>query len=183
MSAAIAPINTPEKLGQFIEGLVVAAGKVVYAGTLGALDASGNVVPASDTAGLTVAGRIEALPLYDTFGAGAAVLIKRGTFKFNNSTTNALAVANIGDVVYAEDDNTVASTTTNKVKAGKMVGLDSDGVWVDTTVFPQPITPTSATVTTTAAVDLSTSEALANALKTAVNALVADVATLAAKLS
>lgn len=183
MSAAAQAINTPEKQGQFIEGLVVAAGATVYAGTLGALDATGKVVPASDTAGLIVAGRVETLPLKDTFAAGEAALIKRGTFKFNNSAGNALTVANIGDIAYAEDDNTVATTSNHLVKAGKVVGVDADGVWIDTTVLAQAFAPTSAVVATANASDLASAEALANALKTQVNALVADVAALAAKIS
>ena len=184
MAAATAPINTPEVSGQFIEGLVVETSTTVYAGTLGALDAGGNVVPASDTAGLIAAGRVETLPNQDTFTAGQAVLIKRGTFMFNNSTANPIGIANIGDLAYCEDDNTVATTTTHLVKAGKIVGIDSTGgIWIDTRVLAPAITPSSTVVSTANATDLASAEALVNALKTQVNNLVADVAALAKQLS
>ena len=126
MSAATTAINTPERSGQFIEGLVVAAGATVYTGTLGALDATGAVVPASDTAGLIVAGRVETLPLKDTFVAGDKVLIKRGVFIFTNSIGHPLAAAQIGDICVVEDDNTVAATSNNKIAAGRFLGF-ADG--------------------------------------------------------
>lgn len=181
MAAAAQALNTPEKAGGFIEGLVASA--IVYAGTLGALDAAGAVVPASNTAGLQVAGRVETLPLKDTFAIGDTVLLKRGVFALSNSAVNALTIANIGDIVYVEDDNTVASTSTNLVKAGKLVGLDENGAWVDTRVLPQPVPVTAVTVATANGSDAGTTQALANALKTAVNALIVDVAVLAKKLS
>jgi hypothetical protein len=183
MPAAITPINTPEKQGRFMEGLVVAVANTVYAGTLGALSVTGTVVPAADVAGLIVAGRVETLALKDTFIAGDLILIKRGTFKYNNSIINPIGIAQIGTLAFVENDNTVASTTVNKVKAGKVVGVDPDGVWIDTMVLAQAVPLTAVAVATPAAIDLATAQALANALKTAVNALIVDVAVIAAKLS
>ena len=137
MAAATKAINTDERSGGFIEGLVAAA--VVYAGTLGAADANGAVVPASDTAGLIVLGRVESVPLQDTFAIGDPVLIKRGVFILNNSEANPLAAANIGDICVVEDDNTVASTSVNKIGAGRFLGFaDGDATLciVDTMARP-----------------------------------------------
>lgn len=139
MSAATTAINTPERAGQFIEGLFVAAEKTVYAGTLGALDADGNVVPASDTAGLIVAGRVEAMPLKDTFKAGESVLLKRGVFVFSNSGTNPLTAEQIGKICVVEDDNTVAATSANKIGAGRFLGFPDGDITqaiVDTIARP-----------------------------------------------
>ena len=71
--------------------------------------------------------------------------------------------------------------TTNKVKAGRIVAVDADGVWIDTdkaAIVPTVLALTSAQNATTAAVDLATSEALANALKANYNQLQTDVAAL-----
>ena len=42
--------------------------------------------------------------------------------------------ANISDVVYAMDDQTVGRTSdaTNGVVAGRIVNVDASGIWVDT---------------------------------------------------
>lgn len=159
--AATAPINTPERPNLSIAYPLAAATKV-FAGTLAALDANGRMVPAADTAGLRVVGRAE-----DTFdnSAGAAAAIsgvaKRSTFKFANSGTQPLLAADIGKECFVEDDQTVAKTSTNKVKAGRFVALDADGgVWVDTTQASR--VPSADTIT--GAADLT-------ALKTALLAL------------
>jgi hypothetical protein len=137
--------NTIERAGQVVEGVPVAAAVKIFVGALTAIDASGNALPAADTAGLKVLGRCEGMPGPGITGldgdnssglAGAiTVNIKRGVFKFDNSAGNALTAAQLGKVCYVEDDHTVNKDGgTNKVKAGRVIGLDDSGtsVWVDT---------------------------------------------------
>jgi len=69
-------------------------------------------------------------------GTEARVKIERGTFRFGNSaSTLAVTVADIGELAYAVDDQTVArsSGATSAVYpvAGRIVDVDSLGVWVE----------------------------------------------------
>lgn len=130
---ATAPIDTPERTGQTISHTVAAA-TLIYAGVLVALNAVGDAVPASDAAALKVVGRSEQT-MDNSAGAGGdqRIAVKRGVFKYANSATNALAASDKGKIAYVEDDSTVASTSTNKCKAGIVLDVESDGVWIDTT--------------------------------------------------
>ena len=131
MAAATEARNTPYRNGVDLAPPVAAA-TLVWAGTLAALDALGNVVPASDTDGLIVAGRAEKTADNSAGAAGdIRCNIMRGVFLWDNSETEALTAANIGDWAYVEDDQTVAVTSTHKVKAGRIVDVVDDGVWVD----------------------------------------------------
>ena len=132
MAAATSSIDTPTRAGHFI-ALPIAAATEIYAGTLVARNADGRVVPAADTAGLRVVGRAAAD--YDN-SAGAAgditVQIEPGIFKYANSATQAIDADDVGKIALVEDDNTVAESTTNRVAAGRVVEVASDGVWIDT---------------------------------------------------
>ncbi len=147
MAAATQPFNSPERPGAVFY-LPVAAAVALYAGALGAVDANGRAVPAADTNGLRVIGRIERDALN---GGGAAgdlnVTLKRGVFRYNNSATNAVDADDVGKWCYVEDDTTVAETTTHKVKAGRVVAVDAQGVWVDTTVLDGAAVPAADTIT------------------------------------
>jgi hypothetical protein len=67
-------------------------------------------------------------------GAAAAenVEVRGGVYRWANSATNTLTKANIGDTVYIEDDQTVGSLATGMSAAGRMVDIDTSGVWVET---------------------------------------------------
>lgn len=109
----------------------VAAGKVIYAGAMYAIDASGNAVPASATTGAARAVAVTAAD--NSAGAAGAVAVagERGVFQFNNSAVTAIARADIGAACYLEDDNTVAKTAASGAKtAGTIVDVDDGGVWV-----------------------------------------------------
>ncbi len=134
--AATENIDTIQRQGDVIN-LPVAAATHIYAGTLAARNATGDAVPASDTAGLRVIGRAETEVDNSAGLAGdARVSIARGVFRYANSDTDAVTAAHIGSDCYAEDDETVASAAgTNSLVAGKVVALEGDSdewVWVDT---------------------------------------------------
>ncbi len=123
--------NTPERDGTLVS-LPVEAGAVIHAGGMVAVNAAGNAVPAADTAGLTVMGRAEQA-VDNTGGAAgaAAITVKRGVFQYGNSGASALTAADVGQVAHVADDATVAKTTTNSIVAGKVLGVDATGVWVE----------------------------------------------------
>ena len=149
MSAATTAINTP-MLEPKIWEFPVAAATTLYAGTLAALDTSGNVVPAADTAGLRALGRVEE-DVDNSAGAAGdlTVHIRRATFRFANSGSAAVDADDKGKICFVEDDNTVAETSTNKVIAGRVIDVDTDGVWVDTAGDANLIVPVSVTDGTT----------------------------------
>ena len=108
----------------------VASENTVYAGSIAAQNSSGKAVPASDTANLVVLGRAEA-----TVGAGEKVLIRTGVFLFDNGTSSEeLTTADIGAVAFIVDDHTVGKVGgTNKIPAGIVVDVTSEGVAVEIT--------------------------------------------------
>jgi hypothetical protein len=184
-AVATAAIDTPVRPNVSTD-YPVAAATTLFTGALGALDANGRVVKAADTAGLRCAGRIDRDVDNSGGGAGAlTVTMSRGCFKYANSVANPVVQASVGKVAYVEDDTTVAITTANKIIAGRIVAIDADGgIWIDTTrqAVAAALVLTSAQNATAAAVDLATSQALANALKANYNQLQADVAALVAAL-
>lgn len=131
MPAATAAIDTPERSGS-VFNYPLAAATVIYQGTLVALDASGDAVPASDAAALRVVGRAEETVDNSDGDAGDLTInAKRGVFKFANSGTAAVDANDKGKVCFVEDDQTVAETSTHKCKAGRVLDVEDDGVWVD----------------------------------------------------
>ena len=125
--------KTPMRDGETIQ-LQLAASTKIYAGAMVAKNASGYAVPAADAANLVVMGRSEQ---YVDNSAGAngdeTVLVRRKkTFKYKNSAAHPATIANIGSNLYVEDDETVSTSGgTNNIVAGKCIGVDSDGVWVE----------------------------------------------------
>lgn len=124
--------DTRERSGQ-IQNIPLAADTKVFLGGITCRDANGRAVPGSDTAGLKVVGRAEQT-VDNTDGAAEALFVnvKRSVFCFANSEGDAVTQAHIGQFAFVEDDETVASDSTHKVKAGRVVDVDDDGVWVDT---------------------------------------------------
>ncbi len=163
---ATAAINTPQRAG-LITNLPLAAATIVFGGTIGAIDANGRIVPGSDTAGLRVLGRIEDTVNNSAGSAGdLSVNVQAGVFQWKNSGTNAVDPNDVGKICFVEDDITVAETTTNKVPAGRVIGVDNDGVWVDTrfaSLAPVVVTPLAALTSTNgifgAAADLTAAKA------------------------
>lgn len=133
MTALTADRATAERLGDEFS-FDVAAAVVCRAGGIAVLDATGNVKPAVVATGLVCAGRFEET-VDNSAGAAAAVKakVRSGVFRFGNSAAaDAITKAEIGDTCYLVDDQTVAKTdgTATRSAAGKIVDVDSTGVWV-----------------------------------------------------
>lgn len=128
-------IETPSRSGVVLE-LPVAASTHIHAGTLVAANASGQIVPATDTAGLRVIGRADAeVDNSDGAAGDKSVPISRGVFRIKNSEGSPVAAGSIGDDAFVEDPETVrGDPSATTLVAGKVLGLDADGeyVWIDT---------------------------------------------------
>ncbi|HUB09454.1 MAG TPA: hypothetical protein VMB50_20790 [Myxococcales bacterium] len=131
----------------------VEASTHIYQGGLTGVDANGYAVPATPGGSnppIAILGRAEREA--DNSGTGTSAFsgsgvagsiacqIQRGVFKWaNGSGVDAISAANIGQTAYAIDDQTVGltagtvggSVTANRVAAGRIIQVDSDGVWVE----------------------------------------------------
>lgn len=132
MTALAAERNTKERIGDVFD-LPVKANTKCYLGGLAVIDA-GYAAPGRTATTLVAAGRFE--ESVDNTGGAAGdkkVRVKRGIYKFANSAAGDLiAQADVGADCYIVDDQTVAKTngTNTRSRAGRIVAVDSDGVWV-----------------------------------------------------
>lgn len=111
--------------------LPVKAGDWVKAGSLVVYNSDGTISPATTSTGLVVLGRAETDGNNtDTLDVPPVVRVVTGVFSWENSgTTDEITVAELGTIVYAVDDQTVAKTdgTGSRSPAGVCMGLDDDG--------------------------------------------------------
>lgn len=126
--------NTHMKDGELL-ALAVAAAVTIYAGALVVIDGDGYAAPGTEATGLKYVGRAEE-SVDNASGADgdATVQVRRGkAFKWGNSGTDPVGQANLFTTCYIEDDETVSATdnTGARSAAGTVVGIDSDGVWVE----------------------------------------------------
>lgn len=135
MTALASDRDTPSRDGN-IFSYPVAAAKKIYAGSLVMLDASGNMVPGATATGQIAVGRAREFVDNSAGSAGdLACEVEQGAFRWANSAAgDAIAAAEIGDLCYIVDDQTVAKTdgTGTRSVAGTIVDVDADGVWVKT---------------------------------------------------
>jgi hypothetical protein len=113
----------------------VAAGAVIFAGSLVCLDASGNAVPGVTATDLTARGMAEE-HVDNSAGVAGAVRVRvvRGVFCFDNSAgADQVTRADIGSQAWIVDDHTVAATngTNTRSPAGIIRDVDSQGVWIE----------------------------------------------------
>jgi len=129
-TALTANRDTPSAVGDRIS-IGVFTNVHIYAGAIVAVNSSGYSVPAANASGYTVLGRAEE-EVDNTGGATDAeqISIAVGTFRWVN---NGISDANIGDIAYVVDDQTVSLTNGSySTIAGVIRWVDSTGVWVDT---------------------------------------------------
>lgn len=126
--------------------LPVKANTTIYAGAIVTIDtATGVATPASNTAGLVVVGVATERAVGGATDGAVNITVEYGrAYKFN--PVGAVNNTHIGRVAYIVSDNEVQATpTTNRIKAGKIVGVDPDGVWV---YIPYPGASTGAPTST-----------------------------------
>lgn len=132
--ALTADRNTYMQDGELI-AVPVAANAVIYGGALVVADANGYAAPGSTATTLTYLGRAEE-KVDNTGGANGdkTVDVRRGkAFNFKNDGADPVTQVSLGKICYIVDDDTVAATdgAGTRSAAGTVVGIDSDGVWVE----------------------------------------------------
>lgn len=132
MTAATSNRNTPARDG-IRRGYPIGADVHAYAGTIAVL-AAGFCVPAHTATGLIALGRFERETNNSGGAAGAEIVeVERGIFRLENSAdADEITGADIGQLCYLVDDQTVAKThaTNTRSIAGIVDDVDEDGVWV-----------------------------------------------------
>nr|WP_057928413.1 hypothetical protein [Burkholderia ambifaria] len=133
MSATTQDRNTPYIDGETV-GVPVKANTVIRAGVIVCASAAGLAVEGSTATNLTYLGRAEQYVDNSTGADGAkTVRVRRlKAFKWENLGTDAVTQAQLGKACYVADNQTVAATdgAGTRSKAGIVVGVDADGVWV-----------------------------------------------------
>jgi len=123
MAALTANYDAERKDGLLVS-YKVAAGVVIYKGSMVGLDAAGYAVPAADVASMAFVG--VAYDKCDNAGGGAgdvAVRVwKDGTFKFARASASQ---SDLGKTAFVVDDNTVALSSSHGVAAGTIVEVPS----------------------------------------------------------
>ncbi len=134
--ATTQPRNTPQMGAGVIPQrlhLKVKTNVKINQGALVALDAAGYAIAAATATTLIAVGRAEE-SVDNTGGADGAKLVNvtPGVFKFANSGSDAVVQAGTLKDCFIVDDETVAATngTNTRSRAGKVIQLDADGVWV-----------------------------------------------------
>lgn len=126
--------NTHRKQAKSI-AVLVAAATLCELGKIACANATGYATPGATATTLTFLGMFGET-VDNTGGADGAktVLVERKeAFKFKNSGADAVTQAELGKTCYIVDSETVAKTNGGNTRsaAGKVVGIDSDGVWVE----------------------------------------------------
>jgi hypothetical protein len=138
MTALSAPRNTAKRDGVMLS-LPVAAAKLLYTGALVAVNSTGYATPGATATGLRGLGRVEREVDNSTGSAGdISVDILTGVFRWENSAdADEITLADIGQVAWIVDDQTVAKTSASATRSpsGLIVEVDSLGVWVDSRPF------------------------------------------------
>lgn len=133
MTALAVDRNTPERSGDTREP-PAAAGALLYAGAMAAINAAGYAVPVTTALNLKGAGRVERRVDNRDGAAGAQrVKIRAGIFRYANSSgADLLTLADINSDVYGVDDQTVAKTSATNTRSvvGTLFDVDDQGVWV-----------------------------------------------------
>lgn len=119
--------NTSWSSGQ-LNTVPVAAATLVEFGHMAARDAAGNLVMASDTAGLTVCGMVHETADNSAGAAGdVSTTVRRGVACwFANDATNPVTLADLENDCYVKTSASVcvAAGATNNIVAGRALELD-----------------------------------------------------------
>lgn len=109
------------------------AATTIHAGGLVCLNASGYLVPGAAATTLIAVGRAEESAVNAGAAGALTCKVRQGVFRYlNSSAGEAITIAEIGDDCFVVDDEKVGKTNAGSTlsRAGKVVDVDSAGVWV-----------------------------------------------------
>ncbi|MDD2870092.1 hypothetical protein [Neomegalonema sp.] len=130
MAALTKDRNTPERSGEDF-AYPAAGGVQIFAGALVVLE-EGFARPAAEGEGLVVVGRADAR-VDNRLGADGELQarVRLGVFRFANSDgADRILPADVGSDAWILDDQTVGKDEAGRSKAGRVMDVDAQGVWV-----------------------------------------------------
>lgn len=132
MTALTTDRNTPLQDAEVI-GVPVAANVQVFAGAIVVANATRFAVGGSTATGLTYLGRAEEYVDNRNGADGAKVVRVRRLNAFKWANDGSVTQAHLMKPAYIVDDQTVAATdgTETRSPAGRIIGVEPDGVWVE----------------------------------------------------
>lgn len=132
MSALTRDRNTP-LMNATVIAVLVASNAKIFAGALVVANANGYAAPGSTAVGLTYLGRAEESVDNSGGADGAATVPVRRLNAFKWGNDGSITQAHQGKTAYIVDDQTLAATdgTGTRSAAGRIVGIESDGVWIE----------------------------------------------------
>ncbi|RXS92966.1 hypothetical protein [Acinetobacter junii] len=133
MTAATSDRNTPRREKGLLF-VAIAAATTVHNGLIACVNAAGYAVEGSTATDLIYLGRFEETVTNAGVDGEVSVRIRTDSaFQFQNSSTDPVTQASFGDFCFIEDNQTVAKTDGGgtRSKAGRVVGIDEHGVWVE----------------------------------------------------
>ncbi|MFL1552492.1 hypothetical protein ACI77I_25985 [Pseudomonas sp. D47] len=109
------------------------AGAVIYAGALVVANPSGFCAPGWTADDVVYIGRAEESVSNAGGGNGAKHISVRRLRAFKWATDGSISQANFMAMAYIVDDQTVSASDASQARsvAGRIVGVESDGVWVE----------------------------------------------------
>ena len=128
MTALTADRNTPSRSGDLV--VLTVSGNdatTIYAGSLVCMTDSGQAVPGGHEDAIAAVGRAEQRVDNPEDGE-LTVTVRRGIFQF---AAPGMTAANIGQLAFVVDDQTIGGYGPGRVMAGRIVDLDSAGAWVE----------------------------------------------------
>lgn len=132
MTALTRDRNTPHQDAGVLS-VPMAAGAKILTGALVVANATGYAEKGKTATGLTYLGRAEEAEDNTTGAAGAEWVVVRRKLAFKWANDGSVNQAHLMKTAYIVDDQTVAATdgTATRSAAGRIIGIDSDGVWVE----------------------------------------------------
>lgn len=127
-----------------VDGVGLLANARVFAGAIAVLTAAGVARAAITGTGLKCIGYFD--ETYDNTGGvdnAVTATVRKGVLLCVNSTsTDAITMADVNNICYLVDDQTVAKTngTNTRSAAGRVFDVTAEGVWV---VLGEPAMPTT----------------------------------------
>lgn len=162
MAALSADRNTPQ-MGQGVPQRMsypVKTGVTIYKGALVVIDTNGYAKPgvAAVSTDICVGCATTQVAAGSASSGTYSVEVVQGTFKWALNGS-AATIANVGDLVYVYNDQTVTLSSTSASIAGTLYQVDSDGVWV----YSGLAAPIDGTTVSSLASDVSTVTGIATA--------------------
>ncbi|MEL7166976.1 MAG: hypothetical protein AAGL96_16015 [Pseudomonadota bacterium] len=126
--------TTPERVGDVRSGLAAAAAAIFQGAIVMRNMTDGFLAQGATATGMVAVGMAKENADNATGADGElTVVYKQGRFHFANSAgADEITAANIGDLAWVVDDQTVAltSATNTRSPAGTIEDVDAQGVWV-----------------------------------------------------